>query len=205
LNDQATQTKREGLNDEKIAAPVQRLVMPRLLDLFCGAGGCATGYSRAGFEIVGVDHQPMPRFPFEFVQGDALEYLEQHGHEFDAIHASPPCQAYSAAMRHLSNGAPKLIDAVRERMERIENPWIIENVEGAPLATRTTMFGEHGVKLCGTQFGLRIWRHRLFETSFPVRSAGPCRHDGHPINPHRAESRKRLREEAGTCGRAVDG
>lgn len=174
--------------------------MPRLLDLFCGAGGCATGYHRAGFdEIVGVDHKPMPRFPFEFSEGDAIEYLDEHGREFDAIHASPPCQNYSAAMRHLSNGAPRLIDTVREHMDRIGKPWIIENVEGAPLSICTTLFGEHGVKLCGTQFGLRIWRHRLFETSFPVRSAGACRHDGRPINPHCKESRQRMRDEFGTA------
>ena len=73
----------------------------RLLDLFCGAGGAAMGYHRAGFvEIVGVDNAPQPRYPFEFVQGDALEYVLEHGHKFDAIHASPPCQAYSI-MRNL--------------------------------------------------------------------------------------------------------
>ena len=68
---------------------------PRLLDLFSGAGGCAVGYHRAGFDVVGVDIAPMKRYPFEFHQGDALEYLRDHGHEFDAIHASPPCQAFT--------------------------------------------------------------------------------------------------------------
>jgi DNA (cytosine-5)-methyltransferase 1 len=79
--------------------------MPRLLDLFCGAGGCAVGYHRAGFdEIVGVDIKPQPRYPFEFVQAEALEYVREYGENFDAIHASPPCQAHSS-MRFLGKGA----------------------------------------------------------------------------------------------------
>ena len=76
--------------------------MGRLLDLFCGAGGAGMGYHRAGFdEIVGVDINPQPRYPFEFIQGDALEYVAEHGHEFDAIHASPPCQGYIQRNKNL--------------------------------------------------------------------------------------------------------
>lgn len=168
---------------------------PRLLDLFCGAGGAAKGYYDAGFEVVGVDINPQRNYPYEFHQADAMTFPLDG---FDAIHASPPCQSYSAATRHLSDGtAPKLVDDIRDRMRATDRPWVIENVEGSPLATFTNLFGDHGVKLCGTEFGLRIWRHRLFETSFPVQRRSRCRHDRPPINPHREESRQRMREEFG--------
>ncbi len=135
--------------------------MPSLLDLFCGGGGAAMGYSRAGFtEIVGVDNQPQKNYPFEFVQADALEYLTEHGHEFDAIHASPPCQGYSI-MRNLpwlrDKEYPLLIDPVRELLEATGKPWVIENVMGAHLPAGW---------LCGTMFGLPFYRHRAFETNW---------------------------------------
>ena len=146
----------------------------RLLDLFCGAGGAAVGYHRAGFtEIVGVDHKPMPRYPFEFVQADALEYLREHGQEFDVIHASPPCQAYS---RSRNNGAakpcPMLVPDVRACLQQTGRPWVIENVEGAPL--------HFPVLICGAYFGLGIAgydlpRHRLFESSHLI-MVPPCQH-----------------------------
>jgi DNA (cytosine-5)-methyltransferase 1 len=114
----------------------------RLLDLFCGAGGAAMGYSRAGFtEIVGVDIEPQPRYPFDFVRGDALEYLAAHGREFDAVHASPPCQAYSAlAVLHPGRTWPDLIPATRAALELAGMPWVIENVEGAPLMRGPGLF-----------------------------------------------------------------
>lgn len=157
------------------------------------------GYYRAGFDVWGVDINPQPRFPWQdrFIQADALEYVAAHGHEYDAIASSPPCQGYSENMKHLSHTTPKLIDHCRDLLTKIGKPWIIENVEGAPLATDTTLFGDHGVLLCGSHFGLRIWRHRLFETSFPVRKPGPCRHNAPPLNPHRKESRHRMRREFG--------
>jgi len=136
----------------------------RLLDLFCGAGGCSVGYHRAGFtEIVGVDIHPQPRYPFEFVQADALEYLAAHGHEFDAIHASPPCQRYSVVTRATgnANAHPDLVDPCRSLLMKIGKPWVIENVPGAPLLNPIT--------LCGVMFpGLRVYRHRLFESSVPL-------------------------------------
>ena len=149
---------------------------PRLLDCFCGAGGAGMGYSRAGFDVTGVDIKPQPRYPFAFVQGDALAYVKAHGHEFDAIHASPPCQAYSV-MKSMNReiAHPELVEPTREALEATGLPYVIENVVGAPL--RTT------IMLCGSMFGLRshrgyLRRHRLFESNVLLFSPGPCRHDG---------------------------
>ena len=144
-----------------------------LLDLFCGAGGCAVGYRRAGFtHIVGVDINPQPRYPFAFIQGDALAYLKEHGHQYDAIHASPPCQRYSVSTK--SNlfrqyDHPDLYSPVRKLLIRSGKPWVIENVVGSPL--------HDPVKLCGSMFGLLVQRHRLFETSFEITDAPECRHE----------------------------
>lgn len=133
----------------------------RLLDLFCCQGGAAMGYHRAGFEVLGVDIEPQPRYPFEFHQGDALVYLAAHGHEFDAIHASPPCQKFSAtASMHKHIVRVDLIAPTRELLVANRKPWIIENVVRAPLRNPTI--------LCGSMFGLETYRHRLFETSFPI-------------------------------------
>lgn len=132
--------------------------MPRLLDLFCGAGGAAMGYSRAGFdEIVGIDIANQPNYPFHFIKADALRppvRLE----DFDLIHASPPCQAYSSLRGLLGKGRPMLVERVRELLDG--HPYVIENVVGAPLRSP--------VQLCGSSFGLGVWRHRLFEASFPM-------------------------------------
>lgn len=140
---------------------------PRLLDLFCGAGGCAVGYHRAGFDVVGVDAKPQKNYPFPFAQGDALEYLARHGGEFDAIHASPPCQLFSAASRVLGDKKNRhldLVDPCRQLLEASSRPWVMENVMGAPLRDATM--------LCGTMFKLRVLRHRLFECSFFLMAPG---------------------------------
>ena len=133
----------------------------RLLDLFCCAGGAGVGYSRAGFEVVGVDIKPQPHYPFHFIQADALTLPPEFIASFDVIHASPPCQSYSDLAKRNGNADawPRLIDPVRDILVRSGRPYIIENVEGAPLLTP--------VILCGTMFkGLRVIRHRLFETNF---------------------------------------
>lgn len=135
----------------------------RLLDLFCCAGGAAVGYYQAGFEVVGVDIDPQPNFPFEFIQGDALTLSTSFLSSFDAIHASPPCQSYSDLAKRNKNAHkwPRLIEPVRNMLIKTGLPYIIENVEGAPL--------HHPIVLCGTMFkGLRVIRHRLFETNFPL-------------------------------------
>jgi DNA (cytosine-5)-methyltransferase 1 len=144
---------------------------PRLLDLFAGAGGAAMGYARAGFEIVGVDIEPQPNYPFTFVQGDALDYVVTHGREYEAIHASPPCQRFSDLAKRNGNADdwPDLIEPTRHALAYSGRPWVIENVEGAPLRDPAV--------LCGTMFaGLRVIRHRLFETSFPMNVPTHPRH-----------------------------
>jgi DNA (cytosine-5)-methyltransferase 1 len=164
---------------------------PRLLDLFCGAGGAAMGYYRAGFDIVGVDLKPQPRYPFAFVQADALRppfRLES----FDTVHASPPCQDYSRSTKHLATSTRgRLIWVVADMLTASGRPWIIENVEGAPIPRSSNMFGEHGAMVCGTGVGLpRVRRHRLFLASFPIQST-TCRHMAPPMNPYNAASRIR--------------
>lgn len=141
------------------------------------------GYHRAGFEVVGVDIAPQPNYPFEFHQADALEYATEHGHEFDAIHASPPCQKYSSMTkgRWQDRQHPDLVAPTRELLEALGKPYVIENVVGAPLV--------NPVQLCGTMFGLQtsegsqLRRHRLFECSWDALIlVPPCSHnDGSPI------------------------
>lgn len=136
---------------------------PRLLDLFCCAGGAGTGYAMAGFEVVGVDIKPQPNYPLPFVQTDALKLDPKFISTFDAIHASPPCQSYSDLAKRNGNADawPRLIEPIRDMLARSGLPFIIENVEGAPL--------RNPIILCGTMFkGLRVLRHRLFETNFPI-------------------------------------
>lgn len=148
---------------------------PRLLDLFCGAGGAAMGYYRVGFDVTGVDIKPQNHYPFEFVQADALEYCAEHGKEFDAIHASPPCQAYSWAAARWQKEWPDLVEPTRLELMKTGKPFVIENVVGAPLLAP--------VVLCGTMFGLRVIRHRLFEMNpFMVVLVSPCAHLGSVSN-----------------------
>ena len=146
----------------------------RLLDLFCGAGGAAVGYHRAGFdEIVGVDIKPQKRYPFQFVQADALEFCASFGAGFDAIHASPPCQFYSISITHRYPEKriefQDLLPVTRETLHRVGRPWVIENVPGSPMRP--------DVVLCGSQFNLSIVRHRLFESNTNIFSLRPsCAH-----------------------------
>ena len=133
---------------------------PRLLDLYSCAGGAAVGYHRAGFEVVGVDIAFQKNYPYEFHQGDALKYLLEHWQEFDAIHASPPCQAFTNAQRIQGRDHPDYITATRSALQLIGKPWIIENVPGSPL--------NNPVELCGAMFRLTTYRHRLFESNIQL-------------------------------------
>lgn len=162
-----------------------RPARPRLLDLFCGAGGAAMGYHRAGFEVVGVDIKTQPHYQFEFHQADAMTYSADG---FDAVHASPPCQRYTVLGSVVDlSGYPDLVAEVRERLEESGLPWVIENVPGAPLRSP--------VRLCGAMFpGLRVYRHRLFETSFCVE---PLDHPKHAIRVNRRGENRREHWKAG--------
>jgi len=176
----------------------------RLLDLFCGAGGAAQGYANAGFEVVGVDIKPQPRYPFEFVQADALTFLafgawnDQVPDEwfaacgdagFAAIHASPPCQAFTAYKRRPNHVGeyPDLIGPTRQLLEETGLPWVIENVPRSPLFDPVT--------LCGSMFGLDVRRHRLFETSWPMMTPR-CNHATQNGDYPQATNRKNRRKTA---------
>lgn len=163
---------------------------PRILDLFCGEGGAGLGYYGAGFEVVGVDSIWQDRYPFPFIQTNAVdEEVWELVAGFDAIHASPPCQAYSKAMRHLALPTPRLIGLVRRLCIESGKPFIIENVPGAPL--------ECPIELCGRTLGLRVRRHRLFECSFPVLqpSCTCAQADKPPVDTYSNKARARVKAE----------
>lgn len=166
-------TARQNAED---AAHVYAHNRPRLLDLFRGEGGAAEGYERAGWDVTGVDLKSLGhRGPGLFHQGDALEFLLRYGHRFDAIHASPPCQAYVASrFFNASLGRvkdhPRLIEPCREALLGTGLPYVIENVPQAPLLTPLT--------LCGSMFNLRVRRHRRFESGHLLTAPGLCAHRG---------------------------
>lgn len=174
---------------------------PRLLDLFCGAGGATRGYQRAGFYVIGIDVVDQPNYAGdEFVQADAISVLKClsgrgfdfapgiTGREFVAVHASPPCPRYSTITRDKSRH-PDLYGATRDLLDDIGLPWVIENVIGAPYGS--------GIVLCGSMFGMEVRRHRNFETSWLMMQPDhPCRFEtrpytitGHGDGPNGHESR----------------
>jgi DNA (cytosine-5)-methyltransferase 1 len=172
---------------------------PRLLDAFCGAGGATRGYQLAGFHVTGVDIKPQPRYVGEaFHQADALEFIGEHGHEFDVIHASPPCQAFTA-LNSMWNSRehPDLLTPCRELLRSIGCPYVIENVPGAPM--------NDYLILCGTMFGLgtgdaELRRHRHFETNPAIYFRPMCNHGGRVIGVYGGHGRDRRRIRPATVG-----
>jgi DNA (cytosine-5)-methyltransferase 1 len=189
---------------------------PKLLDLFCCAGGAGTGYSRAGFDVYGVDIDPQPRYPFPFHLGDALDVLRRllRGeaiaftapggsvvmlslNDFAAIHTSPPCQFFSITSRAHSVEHPDLLEPTRQALRESGKPYVIENVEGAPLV--------NPLRLCGSEFRLRaedvdglplaLRRHRLFESNMWLMGAGGCSHDDTQVAGSYKASRHRTPEQ----------
>ena len=147
---------------------------PVLLDLFCGAGGAARGYADAGFDIIGVDIRPQPRYPFRFVQGDATDVLASWDilPRFAAVHASPPCQSESDLRHRTGKDYPDLLTPTLGRLADLPVPWVVENV-----ASTQKMPGS--LVLCGTEFGLRsgdrwLRRHRRFSSNVFLVGAGGC-------------------------------
>lgn len=138
------------------------MARPRLLDICCCQGGAARGYHDAGFDITGIDTEPQPNYPYTFIRGDGLKLLADPGfiRQFDAIHTSWPCQGYTNCQKIRGNDHPKLIEPGRELLRATGLPYVQENVPGAPLIDP--------VELCGAMFGLHTYRHRLFETNWPL-------------------------------------
>jgi DNA (cytosine-5)-methyltransferase 1 len=168
-------------------------MMYRILDLFCCAGGAGMGYHQAGFEVVGVDIEPQKNYPFPFILGDAIDvlsrmlngekFLASDGNwygidDFDAIHASPPCQKYSMIQRIVKTKHkwPDLVEPTRGTLDAVGKPYVIENVEGAPLRV--------DLMLCGSMFKLNMIRHRIFELSFDLFVLmPPCNHHKNMYDP----------------------
>lgn len=177
---------------------------PRLLDLFCCAGGAAMGYHLAGFDVVGVDINPQPRYPFAFIQHDALTLDPRFIASFDAIHASPPCQGYTD-LRHApgAKGAPRLIGKVREVLIASGRPYVIENVSGARSEMRDP------ITLCGSMFrlgaqGCELQRHREFECGGFPKPPHWCSHGANPvIGVYGGHARKRSAKHGGRGTRDV--
>lgn len=161
---------------------------PLIYDVYCGAGGCTKGYQESGFYVVGIDNKPQPHYcGDEFYQMDALEFLRQLVAGLWPrplfVHASPPCQKFSRSQSIKGNDHPDLLTPTRELLTRTDIPYVIENVPGAPM--------DGTVMLCGTMFGLKVLRHRIFETRPAIHwPPTPCNHNG-------KSSSHRLKDETG--------
>jgi DNA (cytosine-5)-methyltransferase 1 len=175
---------------------------PRLLDLFCGAGGAAKGYADAGFDVVGVDINPQPHYPYAFIQGDAIDVLSRllqgesilasdrklyRIEDFDAIHASPPCQRYSRITKWTGkNDHPDLLQPTIDALKKTGKLFVVENVADAPMTNY--------LMLCGTMFGLKVMRHRHFICNPPILMAyATCNHYSYSVNSVRGADRSKYK------------
>jgi DNA (cytosine-5)-methyltransferase 1 len=200
---------------------------PLLLDFYCCGGGASRGYAEAGFTVLGVDNAPQPRYPYPFHLGSAIAALDDllagraltfrlpgggaGSVTLDAVSAvvgSPPCQAHTDLRHRTGLAYEDWIDRTRDRFTATGLPWIIENVEGAPL--------RDPLLLCGTSFGLsarcrdgitrQLWRHRLFESNVPLTAPGPCVHRGQPVGVYghaRGTSKRGYKGLVGECREAL--
>jgi DNA (cytosine-5)-methyltransferase 1 len=175
------QAARQGESGAAGAWEAAGMAEMRLLDLYCGAGGAAMGYHRAGFSVVGVDHVEQPRYPFKFHCADALEFCRKHGREYDVIHASPPCQGYSRTRAIWKREHKLLVAPTRALMIGIGKPYIIEMVTASPLEGNV-------IVLCGEMFGLKVFRHRWFETSVFLLGPPHPKHNGKAVKVGRRPS-----------------
>ena len=184
-----------GDDDDTDVRPVLKI-----LDLFCCAGGCAAGYYRAfteaGYDvqITGVDLAPQPRYPYHFVQGDAISYAAFRGWQFDFIHASPPCQPHSEMKRITQREYLDLVPLTRFVLHSLGLPYVIENVEGARKALRNP------ITLCGGHFGLKVYRHRLFESNLLLTAPDHVPHNDKTPSAGRGLSPKGFISVTGTGG-----
>ncbi len=140
------------------------------IDLFCGAGGTSRGLHDAGFRVVGVDKYPQPNYPYCLINMDALDVFTKVSGITHFIWASPPCQSYSWSAKRWNKEWPDLVGPIREKLDRLGIPYIIENVVGAPLI--------NPIRLCGEMFGLQVIRHRLFESNIPLIEPPHIKHRG---------------------------
>jgi len=138
--------------------------MIKLLDLYCGAGGACRGYQQAGFEVTGIDNQAQPRYPGQFIKGDAIHFLVKNWKSFDVIHASPPCQAYTKLNHKNKPSSSHDLERIIPILKSTGKPFVVENVEMAPMPK--------SIKLNGLMFGLNVFRQRIFYSNIFLMEPG---------------------------------